>query len=216
MNIEENYDRFGMAVPSFEALYDRLFLDEIEDQVHTRQGLIPASVGIKVVQCPFETLIQKSELDVPLCKNADHCNLEGNLDLCQVPHLHDFESPGYRMEFEHRTISDKFSLEVALARVARKTKTVRDMKKAGKKIVRPKEMRRVLDTSVRPHKEATSTRMEVYSVYEFNTTPPAVPKTEIIRTRGERWDAADQKEHERIQIIQDARDLKIDAMLATC
>ena len=216
MNIEDNFDKYGMAVPSFEALYDRLFLDEFDEEVHTRQGLIPASVEVKVVRCPFETLIQKSEDDLPICKNAEHCNLKGNLDLCQVPHLHDFESPGPRMEFEHRTISDKFSLEVALARVARKTKTVRDMKKAGKKIVRPKEMRRVLDTSVKPHKENTSTRMEVYSVYEYNTTPAAVPKTEIIRTREERWKTADLKEHMRLQIIQDSRDLKIDAMLATC
>lgn len=216
MNIEENFEKYGMAVPSFEALYDRLFLDEFDEQVHTRQGLIPASVEVKVVQCPFETLIQKDELDIPLCKNAENCNLEGNLDLCQVPHLHNFETPGPRMEFVHRTISDKFSLQVALARVARKTKTVRDMKKAGKKIVRPKELRRVLDTSVRPHVENTSTRMEVYSVYEYNTTPAAVPKTEIIRTREERWKTADLKEHMRLQIIQDSRDLKIDAMLATC
>jgi hypothetical protein len=53
-------------------------------------------------------------------------------------------------------------------------------------------------------------------VYEFNTTPPAVPKTEEIMTRAERFEVADRREFKRIQFIQDCRDFKIQAMLAAC
>lgn len=216
MTNDEAKDKFSMAVSSFEARRCRKLDDEGVDDVHTRHGIIPASVEVKVVRCPFEDSIMASEVDMPLCKHAEDCVLEDALDLCPVPHLHNFESPGPRMQFESRTVTDGFSLQEALARVARKTKTVREMKKAGKKIVRPKEIRRVLDTSTRPYKMKTSTRAEAYSLYEFDTTPPEVEKTEIITTRRERWKAADEKERLRLRIIQDSRDLKIQRMLELC
>jgi hypothetical protein len=90
------------------------------------------------------------------------------------------------------------------------------MKRDGLIIVAPKRSKFKSVRAAKTGEVNTKTRAEAYSVYDFNTTPPAVPKTEEIMTRAEKWDAADRKESKRIQFIQDCRDFKIQEMLATC
>jgi len=216
MNIEENFEKYGMAVPSFEALNDRLFLDEFEDMVHSKVGMIPGDHEIKQVQCPFETNIASDEVDLPLCPKAEKCTLVGYMDLCTVPHVHDFESPGPHSNFKPVTKSDGFTLGLALSRVKKATQGVRHMKRDGLIIVAPKKSKFKSVRAAKTGAVNTKTRAEAYSVYDFNTTPPAVEKTEEIMTRAEKFEAADRKETKRIQFIQDCRDFKIQNMLATC
>jgi len=215
MYIEENFDKYGMAVPNFEALNDRLFLDEFEDKVHSRIGMIQEDHEIKQVQCPFETNIASDEVSLPLCPRAEKCTLVGFMDLCIVPHVHDFESPGDRFEFKPVTKSEGFSMELALLRVEKATQGMRHMKRDGLIVVAPKKSKFKSKRAAKTGAVNTKTRAEAYSVYEFNTSPPAVEKNEEIMTRAEKWDAADRKEGKRIQFIQDCRDIKIQNMLAT-
>lgn len=208
-------DKYGMEVSAYEAMHAEELQDEPLEEVHSKVGMIPADHAVKLVQCPFETNIAAAEVDLPMCPRAEKCTLVGYMDLCTVPHVHDFESPGVRSEYKPVTKSDGFSLELALSRVENATRGVRKMKRDGLIIVAPKRSKFKSKRSAKTGAVNTKTRAEAYSVYDFNTTPPAVPKTEEIMTRAEKWESADRKEFKRIQFIQDCRDFKIDAMLAT-
>lgn len=207
-------DKYGMDVSAFEARHASELLDEPQEEVHSRIGMIPADHAIELVQCPFETNIAAEDVDLPMCPRAEKCTLVGYMDLCTVPHVHDFESPGVHVDFKPETKSDGFSLELALSRVHKANQGVRHMKRDGLIIVAPKRSKFKSKRAVKSGAVNTNTRAEAYSVYDFNTTPPAIPKTEIIVTREEKFTAADRKEFKRIQFIQDCRDFKIDAMLA--
>jgi len=215
MNDKMDNDKYGMEVSAYEAMHADEFMDEPLVEVHSRIGMIPDDHEVKLVQCPFETNIAAEDVDLPMCPRAGKCTLVGYMDLCTVPHVHDFESPGTHIDVKPVTKSDGFSLELALSRVRKATKGVRHMKRDGLIIVAPKKSKFKSKRAASTGAVNTRTRAEAYSVYDFNTTPAAVPKTEEIMTRAEKWDAADRKEFKRIQFIQDCRDFKIDAMLAT-
>jgi len=215
MNNEVDNDQAGMDVSAYEAQHEDVVLDEPQDEVHSKIGMIPADHELKLVQCPFETNIAAAEVDLPMCPRTDRCTLVGFMDLCDIPHAHNFESAGPITEFKPVTKSDGFSLELALSRVNRATKGARHAKRDGLIVVAPKTSRFKSKRAAKVGSVNTKTRAEAYSVYEFNTTPAAVPKTEIVVTRAEKFEAADVKETKRIQYIQDCRDFKIDAMLAT-
>lgn len=209
-------DEYGMDVSAFEAKHASVVMDEPLEEVHSKIGMIPADHAVKLVQCPFERNIAAAEVDLPMCPRAEKCTLVGYMDLCTVPHVHDFESPGVHVDFKPETKSDGFSLELALSRVEKATWGVRHMKRDGLIVVAPKRSKFKSVKAAKSGAVNTKTRAEAYSVYDFNTTPLAVDKTEIIMTRAEKWDAADRKETKRIQFIQDCRDFKIQEMLATC
>lgn len=215
MNNGIDNDKYGMEVSAYEAMHAEELQDEPPIEVHSRIGMIPADHAIELVQCPFETNIAAEDVDLPLCPRATRCTLVGYMDLCTVPHVHDFESPGTHIEHKPVTKSEGFSLELALSRVHKATQGVRHMKRDGLIVVAPKRSKFKSKRAAKVGPVNTNTRAEAYSVYDFNTTPPAVDKTEIIMTRAERFEAADRKETKRIQFIQDCRDFKIDAMLAT-
>ena len=215
MNNGIDNDKFGMDVSAFEARHASELQDEPLEEVHSRIGMIPADHTLELVQCPFETNIATEDVDLPLCPRAEKCTLVGYMDLCTVPHVHDFESPGIHTDHKPVTKSDGFSLELALSRVRKASQGVRHMKRDGLIVVAPKKSKFKSKRAASTGTVNTRTRAEAYSVYDFNTTPPAVDKTEIIMTRAERFEAADRKETKRIQFIQDCRDFKIDAMLAT-
>jgi len=216
MNNGIDNDKYSMEVSAYEASHAHELQDEPLVEVHSRLGMIPEDHEIKLVQCPFEQNIAAAEADLPMCPRATRCTLVGYMDLCTVPHVHDFESPGPRIEFKPETKSDGFSLELALSRVKKATQGVRNMKRDGLIVVAPKKSKFKSKRAAKVGPVNTKTRAEAYSVYEYNTTPPAVPKTEIIVTRAEKWDAADHKETKRLTFIQDCRDFKIQQMLATC
>ena len=215
MNDGMDNDKYGMDVSAFEARHANELQDEPLEEVHSRIGMIPEDHEIKLVQCPFETNIAAEDVDLPMCPRAEKCTLVGYMDLCTVPHAHDFESPGIHIDSKPVTKSDGFSLELALSRVEKATQGVRHMKRDGLIVVAPKRSKFKSKRAAKVGPVNTKTRAEAYSVYDFNTTPLAVDKTEIIMTRAEKWEAADRKEFKRIQFIQDCRDFKIDAMLAT-
>ena len=209
-------DEYGMDVSAFEARHASEYQDEPLVEVHSKVGMIPADHEIKLVQCPFERNIAAEDVDLPLCPRATRCTLVGYMDLCTVPHVHDFESPGTHINVKPVTKSDGFSLELALGRVERATRNVRHMKRDGMIVVAPKRSKFKSKKAAKTGEVNTKTRAEAYSVYDFNTTPPAVEKAEVIMTRAEKFEAADRKETKRIQFIQDCRDFKIQEMLATC
>jgi len=209
-------DKYGMEVSAYEALHADELMDEPLVEVHSRVGIIPEDYKIALVQCPFETNIATEDVDLPLCPRATRCTLVGYTDLCTVPHVHDFESPGIHTDHKPVTKSGGFSLELALSRVRKATQGVRHMKRDGLIVVAPKKSKFKSKRAAKVGPVNTKTRAEAYSVYDFNTTPPAVPKTEEIMTRAEKFEAADRKETKRIQFIQDCRDFKIQEMLATC
>ena len=216
MSNEINNDKFGMDVSAFEARHASELQDEPLNEVHSRIGMIPEDHAIELVQCPFETNIGAEDVDRPMCPKANKCTLVGYMDLCTVPHVHDYESPGTHINIKPVTKSDGFSLELALGRVERATRGVRHMKRDGLIIVAPKKSKFKSVRAAKTGEVNTKTRAEAYSVYDFNTTPPAVEKTEIIMTRAERFEVADRRETKRIQFIKDCRDFKIQEMLATC
>lgn len=187
--------------------------EEAVDEVLYTKGLIPASAVLEPVRCPFEDLIQASELDVPLCKHAQTCRLDGCLDLCTVPHIHNYWSPGAHILTKAKTITKGFTLKDALAKVAKKTGQVKRMKAAGKVLVKPKRLPRKLTQGPAPVDPGLKTKAEVYSVYEYDATPPEHEKYDPPQTKADRWLRADARESKRLQIIQDGRDMKIDAML---
>jgi len=209
-------DKYGMEVSAYEASHADELMDEPLVEVHSRVGMIPEDHEIKLVQCPFETNIAAEDVDLPLCPRAGKCTLVGYMDLCTVPHVHDFESPGTHINVKPVTKSDGFSLELALSRVEKATRGVRHMKRDGLIVVAPKRSKYKSKRAASTGAVNTRTRAEAYSVYDFNTTPPAVEKAEEIMTRAEKWEAADRKEFKRIQFIQDCRDFKIQEMLASC
>ena len=209
-------DKYGMEVSAFEARHECVVMDEPMNEVHSKIGMIPADHEIKLVQCPFEPNIAAEEVDLPECPRATRCTLIGYMDLCTVPHAHNFESPGVHINIKPVTKSDGFSLEMALGRVERATRGVRHMKRDGLIVVAPKKSKFKSVRAAKTGEVNTKTRAEAYSVYDFNTTPPAVEKTEIIMTRAERFEVADRRETKRIQFIKDCRDFKIQEMLATC
>ena len=211
-----DHEIYGMEVSAFEARHASELQGEPLEEVHSKSGMIPTDHAIELVQCPFETNIAAEDVDLPMCPRAGKCTLVGYMDLCTVPHVHDFESPGIHTDHKPVTKSDGFSLELALSRVHKATKGVRHMKRDGLIIVAPKRSKFKSKSAAKVGPVNTKTRAEAYSVYDFNTTPPAVDKTEIIMTRSERFEAADRKETKRIQFIQDCRDFKIQEMLATC
>jgi len=208
-------DKYGMEVSVYEAAHADELMDEPLVEVHSRIGMIPVDHAIELVKCPFETNIAAEDVDLPMCPRAGKCTLVGLMDLCTVPHVHDFESPGTHIVHKPVTKSDGFSLELALSRVEKATRGVRHMKRDGLIVVAPKKSKFKSKRAAKVGPVNTKTRAEAYSVYEFNTTPLAVDKTEIIMTRAEKFEAADRKETKRIQFIQDCRDFKIQEMLAT-
>jgi len=216
MNSRIDNDKYGMDVSAYEARHEDVVMDEPLIEVHSKLGMIPEDHEIKQVQCPFETNIAADEVDLPLCPKAEKCTLVGYMDLCTVPHVHDYESPGIHIEHKPVTKSDGFSLELALLRVKKATQGVRHMKRDGLIVVAPKKSKFKSVRAAKTGEVNTKTRAEAYSVYDFNTTPPAVEKNEEIMTRAEKFEAADRKETKRIQFIQDCRDFKIQEMLATC
>lgn len=216
MNNGIDNDKYGMDVSAYEAQHEDVVMDEPLNEVHSKIGMIPEDHEIKLVQCPFETNIGVEDVDLPLCPRATRCTLVGYMDLCTVPHVHDFESPGTHINIKPVTKSDGFTLELALSRVEKATQGVRHMKRDGMIVVAPKKSKFKSVRAAKTGEINTKTRAEAYSVYEFNTTPPAVPKTEEIMTRAERFEVADRRETKRIQFIQDCRDFKIQEMLATC
>ena len=215
MNNGIDNDKYGMDVSAFEARHADELMDEPLVEVHSRVGDIPEDHEVKLVQCPFETNIAAEDVDLPMCPRAEKCTLVGYMDLCTVPHVHNFESPGTHIEHKPVTKSDGFSLELALSRVHKATRGVRHMKRDGLIIVAPKRSKYKSVKAAKTGAVNTKTRAEAYSVYDFNTTPPAVEKAEVVMTRAERFEVADRRETKRIQFIQDCRDFKIDAMLAT-
>lgn len=216
MDSKIDNDKYGMDVSAFEARHENAVMDEPLVEVHSKIGMIPEDHEIKLVLCPFETNIAAEDVDLPLCPRATRCTLVGYMDLCTVPHVHDFESPGTHINIKPVTKSEGFSLELALSRVEKATRGERHMKRDGLIVVAPKKSKFKSIRAAKTGEVNTKTRAEAYSVYEFNTTPPAVPKTEEIMTRAEKFEAADRKETKRIQFIQDCRDFKIQEMLATC
>jgi len=209
-------DKYGMEVSAYEATHEDVVMDGPLEEVHSRIGMIPDDHEIKLVQCPFETNIAAAEVDLPMCPRTGKCTLVGYMDLCTVPHVHDFESPGTHINVKPVTKSDGFSLELALSRVKKATQGVRHMKRDGLIVVAPKKSKFKSKRAASTGAVNTRTRAEAYSVYDFNTTPPAVEKNKEIMTRAEKFEAADRKETKRIQFIQDCRDFKIQEMLATC
>ena len=216
MSNEIDNDKYGMDVSAYEARHECVIMDEPLNEVHSRIGMIPEDHEIKLVQCPFETNIGAEDVDLSMCPRAEKCTLVGYMDLCTVPHVHDYESPGTHINIKPVTKSDGFSLELALGRVERATQGVRHMKRDGLIVVAPKKSKFKSVRAAKTGEVNTKTRAEAYSVYDFNTTPPAVEKTEIIMTRAERFEVADRRETKRIQFIKDCRDFKIQEMLATC
>jgi hypothetical protein len=138
MNNGIDNDKYGMEVSAYEATHEDVVMDEPLVEVHSRIGMIPEDHEIKLVQCPFETNIAAEDVDLPLCPRATRCTLVGYMDLCTVPHVHDFESPGTHINVKPVTKSDGFSLELALSRVEKATRGVRHMKRDGLIIVAPK------------------------------------------------------------------------------
>lgn len=211
-----NHADYGMDVSAFESRHSHVLLDGPSREVHSKVGLIPEDHEIKLVQCPFETHIGNEDAALELCPRAERCGLAGYIDLCDVPHAHDFESPGVHVDFKPVSKSVGFSLELALSRVEKATQGVRHAKRDGLIVVAPKKSKYKSKRAASTGTVNTKTRAEAYSVYEFNNTPPAVEKAEVIMTRAERWEVADRREGKRIQFIQDCRDFKIQEMLATC
>ena len=213
MRIEENYEKYGMAVPNYEARIDYEQLQLEKEVTHSQVGVIPKRAEIIPVRCPFCNFIRECEMKMPLCEHAEHCQLEDAMDLCNIPHFRDFESTGLHIKFEMTTVLNGFTVEIGVKRVTRHNVWARSLLRVGKVPMYPKTPRRKGPKKVVPDKPNTVTRAEAYSVFEYNTTPPKVQKIEIIMTRQERFETADRKESKRIQFIQDCRDLKIEEML---
>lgn len=193
--------------------YKQAEFDEEVDQVLSTEGPVPKSVKVTPVRCPFEDLIQVDEMKVDKCKNASRCKLGDSLDLCIVPHLHNFFSPGAHIEHSEVTITKGFSLQAALKRVAAKTDLIKRDLKAGRVFIKPKRLPRRMSTETAQVIPNATTRAEAYSVYECKTTPAQHDKYIPDMTKDERWEVADRRESKRIGHIMLCRQFKIDAML---
>ena len=124
-----------------------------------------------------------------------------------------------------RTIKIGFSLEIALENLAKLQSARRD-----KTLAEIKQSKKYNTTQTKARKQKGSrqtwgrkktipvhtfpwVKAESYSVYEYDTTPPAVPKTEIVMTRKEIYKRANDKELNRILNIKISRRMKLQRLM---
>lgn len=199
--------------PEFKLTIKQAEFNEDVDAVLFTPGRIKKTNTVEVVRCPFEELIQASEMEVKLCPHAETCKLKYDLTHCTVPHLHNFFSPGDHINHCEMTVAEGYSLDTVLARVAKRTAKARKWAAAGIKMVKPKPLPRKAGPAPVPATPGLKTKAETYSVYEYNTTPVDEMKYLPEMTKADRWDVADRRESKRLEYIQLCRDAKINAML---
>lgn len=124
-----------------------------------------------------------------------------------------------------RTVCIGFTLELALSKLAaqeavRRDATLTEMeqsKKYNTKSTTPRKQKGTRQTWGRKKTIPVHTypwvKAESYSIYEYDTTPPAVPKTLPVMTRQDVFDRANAKENNRILNIKASRKMKLERLM---